>query len=272
MNADPEVMEYFPAPLDRRESDGLIEQIEAGFERDGFGLWALEVLASGEFIGFAGLASPRLEAHFTPAVEVGWRLARGAWGQGYATEAGRAAIAFGFGERGLEEIVSFTSATNARSRAVMERLGMTHDPGDDFDHPRPARRQPAAPPRALPPTPGAIGKPGDYRSGRAGIEGIPNERAAAEEAAPAAARGAVPGRRAGPFGLRRGAPAGRAGGAGPGGRFRPSRGGGRAGGGGRRSRPGYGWIGLLGWDADRRQEPGRAPGGAGDRRCSGAGH
>jgi RimJ/RimL family protein N-acetyltransferase len=82
LNADPEVMEFFPAPLSRKESEALIERIESGFERHGFGLWALEPLGSGELVGFAGLAVPGFEAHFTPAVEVGWRLARRAWGNG----------------------------------------------------------------------------------------------------------------------------------------------------------------------------------------------
>ncbi len=136
MNADPEVMEHFPAPLTRGQSEGLVDSIESGFERHGFGLWALEIRRSGELIGFAGLAVPGFEAPFTPAVEVGWRLVRSAWGQGYATEAARAALGFGFDRVGLEEIVSFASAGNARSRAVMERIGMSHDPDDDFDHPR----------------------------------------------------------------------------------------------------------------------------------------
>jgi RimJ/RimL family protein N-acetyltransferase len=135
MNADPEVMEYFPAVLTRRQSDDLIEKIEAGFEVHGFGLWALELKGGGEMIGFVGLAVPEFEAHFAPAVEVGWRLARSAWGHGYATEAARAALRFGFEDTGLTEVVSFTSTGNARSRAVMERLGMTHDSVDDFDHP-----------------------------------------------------------------------------------------------------------------------------------------
>jgi RimJ/RimL family protein N-acetyltransferase len=135
MNADPEVMEHFPAVLTRVESDGLVERIEAGLERDGFGLWAVEVKAREEFAGFAGLSAVGFEAHFTPAVEVGWRLARSAWGNGYATEAGRAALSFGFERAGLAEIVSFTTAANRRSRAVMERLGMVHDPADDFEHP-----------------------------------------------------------------------------------------------------------------------------------------
>ena len=128
-------MEHFPAVLTREQSDDLIEKIEAGFEVHGYGLWALELLASGELIGFTGLAVPEFEAHFTPAVEIGWRLARPAWGNGYATEAAEAALEFGFGEAGLAEVVSFTSAGNARSRAVMERIGMTRDPAEDFDHP-----------------------------------------------------------------------------------------------------------------------------------------
>ncbi len=135
MNADPLMMEYFPDRLTRAESDDLIARIEADFEIHGYGLWALELRASGQFIGFGGLAVPSFNAHFTPAVEVGWRLARSCWGQGYATEAGLASVAFGLRDGGLHEIVSFTSATNVRSRAVMERIGMTRDPADDFDHP-----------------------------------------------------------------------------------------------------------------------------------------
>jgi ribosomal-protein-alanine N-acetyltransferase len=135
INADPRVMEFFLAPLTRGQSDELIGRIEEGFERRGFGLWALEPKEGGEVIGFAGLEVPGFEAHFTPAVEVGWRLARPAWGHGYATEAARAALRFGFDRVGLEEVVSFTSAGNLRSRAVMERIGMSRDPGDDFDHP-----------------------------------------------------------------------------------------------------------------------------------------
>jgi RimJ/RimL family protein N-acetyltransferase len=135
LNADPHVMKYFPVPLTRAESDRLIARIEAGFDQRGYGLWALQLRATGEFLGFTGLDIPSFQAHFTPAVEVGWRLARSAWGRGYATEAGRASLAFGFEEAGLGEIVSFTSAVNVRSQAVMERIGMRHDPADDFDHP-----------------------------------------------------------------------------------------------------------------------------------------
>src|SRR6202035_4615529 len=133
--ADPRVMEHFPAPLARADSDRLIARIEAGFDRRGYGLWALELLDTGQLLGFTGLEVPSFEATFTPAVEVGWRLARSAWGRGYATEAALATLAFGFEQAGLGEIVSFTSTPHLRSRAVMERIGMTHDPTDDFDHP-----------------------------------------------------------------------------------------------------------------------------------------
>jgi RimJ/RimL family protein N-acetyltransferase len=136
LNADPEVMRYFPSALTPEDSDSLIDRIEAGFGRHGFGLWALEVAATGEFIGFTGLSVPSFDAHFTPAVEIGWRLARSAWGQGYATEAARRALASGFSDHGLAEVVSFTSVANVPSQAVMRRIGMTHDPADDFDHPR----------------------------------------------------------------------------------------------------------------------------------------
>lgn len=135
MNADPEVMELFPAPLERASSDALVGRIEAGFAEHGFGLWALEVASSGDFIGFTGLSVPGFEAAFTPAVEIGWRLARRAWGQGYATEAATAALDAAFGPLGLGEVVSFTSVANLRSQAVMRRLGMVHDPAEDFDHP-----------------------------------------------------------------------------------------------------------------------------------------
>lgn len=136
MNADPEVMALFPAPLDRASSEAMVGRIEAGFAEHGFGLWALEVVSSGDFIGFTGLSVPGFEAAFTPAVEIGWRLARRAWGQGYATEAAAATLDAAFGPLGLTEVVSFTSVGNGRSQAVMRRLGMTHDPAEDFDHPR----------------------------------------------------------------------------------------------------------------------------------------
>ncbi|MCC5575346.1 GNAT family N-acetyltransferase [Microtetraspora sp. AC03309] len=133
LNADPEVMEYFPATLTRERSDALADRVAAEFDDCGFGLWAVEL--SGTFIGFTGLSVPRFIAHFTPCVEIGWRLARSAWGHGYATEAARAALRHGFGELGLKEIVSFTAKQNMRSQRVMERIGMTRDPEGDFDHP-----------------------------------------------------------------------------------------------------------------------------------------
>ena len=136
MNADPRVMEHFPAPLTRDESDALVDEFERRFDPRGFGLWALERRDNRTFIGFTGLADVPWDAPFTPAIEVGWRLAPDAWGHGYATEAAREAVRFGFEDAGLDEIVSFTVLANLRSRAVMERLGMTHDPADDFDHPR----------------------------------------------------------------------------------------------------------------------------------------
>lgn len=135
LNADPAVMAYFPQTLDRAESDAVVWRIRAHFARHGYGLWAVEAPGVADFIGFVGLAVPRFEADFTPCVEIGWRLARAYWGCGYATEAARAALGFGFGEGDLEEIVSFTVPANLRSRAVMERIGMTRSPGEDFDHP-----------------------------------------------------------------------------------------------------------------------------------------
>lgn len=135
MNADPAVMEHFPGVLDRAASDALIDRITRHWEVDGFGLWALAHVEDGRLLGFTGLSWPTFEAPFTPAVEVGWRLARDAWGGGYATEAATAAVAYGFTNLDLDQIVSFTVPANARSRAVMQRLGMTHDPADDFDHP-----------------------------------------------------------------------------------------------------------------------------------------
>jgi RimJ/RimL family protein N-acetyltransferase len=135
LNASPEVMEFFPKRLDRAESDAVVDRIRRHFARHGFGLWAVEVPGVAEFIGFVGLSVPTFEAHFTPCVEIGWRLAPEHWGQGYATEAARAALDFGYQNLGLPEIVSFTVPANVRSRAVMERIGMTRSPADDFDHP-----------------------------------------------------------------------------------------------------------------------------------------
>lgn len=135
LNADPEVTEFLPSALTPEQSNQMIDRIEAGFDRHGYGLWALEVRETRQFIGWTGLAMQTFEAHFTPAVEVGWRLARSAWGYGYATEAARAALTHGFEMAELTEIVSMATVSNIRSHAVMERLGMTRDPADDFDYP-----------------------------------------------------------------------------------------------------------------------------------------
>ncbi len=136
LNADPRVMVYFPAPLTREQSDEFARRTAAAWAR-GFGLWALEERATGRFVGFVGLSEPRFSAHFTPAVEIGWRLAFDAQGRGYATEGARAVLDWARGNvdppRG--EIVSFTSALNTPSRRVMEKLGFTHRDEDDFDHP-----------------------------------------------------------------------------------------------------------------------------------------
>ncbi|MBX7059441.1 MAG: GNAT family N-acetyltransferase [Leptospirales bacterium] len=135
MNADPRVMEHFPEVLSRQESDALSARIHAHFALHGYGLWALEEQASGAFVGFTGLNQATFNAHFTPCVEIGWRLAFEAWGQGYAIEAAERCVDFAFDELDLDEIVSFTSIDNLRSRRVMERLGMSHNASDDFDHP-----------------------------------------------------------------------------------------------------------------------------------------
>lgn len=135
LNADPETMRYYPSTLTRERSDALLAERQAGLELQGWGLWAVEVRDGAPFVGFVGLAEPQFEAHFTPCVEAGWRLAREHWGNGYATEAADAAVAFGFVELGRDEIVAYTTPANLRSRRVMEKLGMTHDPADDFDHP-----------------------------------------------------------------------------------------------------------------------------------------
>lgn len=135
LNADARVVEHLGDSLKRDESDALLDRFVAHWASDGYGVWAVERLEDRAFLGFTGLNSPSIEAHFTPAVEIEWRLARAAWGHGYATEAAGAALRFGFETLGLDEIVAFTVPANARSREVMERLGMTRDPHDDFDHP-----------------------------------------------------------------------------------------------------------------------------------------
>lgn len=135
LNADAQVMEHFPAALSCEESDALVARIEAHFDTHGFGLWAVEIPDVAPFAGFVGLSVPSFEAHFTPCVEIGWRLAAEHWGRGYATEGAKAVLTFGFQMLALGEIVSFTVPGNVRSRRVMERIGMVHDSTDDFDHP-----------------------------------------------------------------------------------------------------------------------------------------
>jgi RimJ/RimL family protein N-acetyltransferase len=142
MNADPEVMEHFPGVLERSASDALVDRIEAHFAAHGFGVWAVEVQGGEPFLGFVGLFHVGFDSHFTPAVEIAWRLARSAWGRGYATEAAGEACRLAFEDLRLPEIVSFTVPANVRSRAVMERNGMIRDPRDDFDHPELAEGHP----------------------------------------------------------------------------------------------------------------------------------
>jgi RimJ/RimL family protein N-acetyltransferase len=142
MSTDARVMEFLPSPLTRPESDARAASIREHFDRHGFGLWAVEIPGVASFAGFVGLSVPTFQAHFTPCVEVGWRLAYEHWGQGYATQAATAAVDFGFTNCGLNEIVSYTVPANHRSRRVMERLGMTCSPDEDFDHPALAEGHP----------------------------------------------------------------------------------------------------------------------------------
>jgi RimJ/RimL family protein N-acetyltransferase len=135
MNADPRVMEFFPGTLPPEESAALLARWRQRIAERGFGLWPVEVIGGAPFIGMVGLSVPSFQARFMPAVEIGWRLAAEFWGRGYATEAARAVLAYGFERLGLPEIVSFTTVANARSRRVMEKLGMRRVPEDDFQHP-----------------------------------------------------------------------------------------------------------------------------------------
>lgn len=135
LNADARVMEFFPAPLDRAASDALADRLESQIAERGWGFWAVDVLGGADFIGFVGLHVPVPDIPCSPCVDVGWRLASGHWGQGYATEAARGALRVGFELLGLLEIVAFTALQNRRSRAVMERLHM-RETGETFEHPK----------------------------------------------------------------------------------------------------------------------------------------
>jgi RimJ/RimL family protein N-acetyltransferase len=158
LNADPEVMRYFPAPLDRAASDAMVDRIEELFLRQGFGLWALEVSVTGEFIGFTGLNPMPGGVPGAGGMEVGWRLARGAWHQGYATEAAVAAAGVAFRGAGLAELWSMTAVANQPSRAVMRRLGMALHA--HFDHPGLAAGHPLRPHVAYRlPRPGVAAQP-----------------------------------------------------------------------------------------------------------------
>lgn len=142
MFEDAAVMEFLPPAQDRAAIEGVVGRVRDHFARHGFGWWAAELRATGDFIGFIGLAQVPFEAHFTPAIEIGWRLSSAHWGKGYATEGAKAALEAAFLRLDLAEVVSLTVRANSRSRRVMERIGMSHDPADDFDHPRLAADHP----------------------------------------------------------------------------------------------------------------------------------
>lgn len=135
MNADPKVMEFIGPPLNKDQTKAMMERARVSWEKRGYGRFALEVLESGSVIGFVGLAQTRIDAHFAPAVEIGWRLSTKYWGHGYATEGALAVKEFAFENLELTEIVSFTSEHNLRSRRVMEKIGLLRNPVDDFQHP-----------------------------------------------------------------------------------------------------------------------------------------
>ncbi|RYD62107.1 MAG: N-acetyltransferase [Verrucomicrobiaceae bacterium] len=133
MNADPEVMRFFARRLNADESRQAMQRFREGIDQRGWGLWAVQ--ADGEFAGFTGLSEPKFSAHFTPCVEIGWRLLPKFWGQGIAFAAARQAEDCAFSVLKLKQLVSFTTESNSRSRKLMERLGFSHDPRDDFEHP-----------------------------------------------------------------------------------------------------------------------------------------
>lgn len=145
LNADKRVREYFPGLLSRQESDTSVKFFSEQIQKCGWGLWAASLAETGEFIGFIGLQHVYFSAPFNqsvPAVEIGWRLAFNHWGKGYATEGALTALKYGFETLGLEEIVSFTAVANQRSKHVMEKIGMHHNPEDDFNHPNIAEGHP----------------------------------------------------------------------------------------------------------------------------------
>jgi RimJ/RimL family protein N-acetyltransferase len=135
MNADLHVMEYFPSTLTRAESDAFAERICAQLDHHAYGLWAVEIVQQARFIGFVGLVEPNFKVCFTPCVEIGWRLDKNYWGQGYALEAAQRVMKYAFEDLCLSDLVSFTAATNLRSQKLMQKLGFSSKPSDNFEHP-----------------------------------------------------------------------------------------------------------------------------------------
>ena len=136
INQDPKVCEFLPAVGNRESTEAGVRKAMQHYEEHGYCLYAVELKSTHEFIGWVGLAIPSFEAHFTPAVEIGWRLSSNHWNQGYATEAAKAVLAYAFNTLGMDEIVSFTAVNNQPSRRVMEKIGLLHHPEGDFDHPK----------------------------------------------------------------------------------------------------------------------------------------
>lgn len=145
INADARVCEFFPSTLDEERSNAFADRIAAHFAEHGFGLWAAQIKGGAPFTGYVGLSVPQFDAHFTPCVEIGWRLGFEHWNKGYASEAARAVARHAFTQLKLSEIVSFTVPANVRSRAVMEKIGMTHDRAGDFEHPAVPEKHPLRP-------------------------------------------------------------------------------------------------------------------------------
>jgi len=135
MNADPLVMEYLPRPLDEGASHKLVERFQKHFKKNGYGLYAVEVKETGDFVGFVGLNNVEFKADFTPATEIAWRLDYGSWGQGFGSEAAEAVLGYGLKELNLPEIVAFTVHDNVRSVHLMEKIGLKRDEEGDFDYP-----------------------------------------------------------------------------------------------------------------------------------------
>ena len=136
MGQDPRVMEFFPTLWSEEKSRDCAAYFREHFTENHFGFFAVELKETQQFIGFVGIAKVGFDSHFTPAVEIGWRLASQHFGKGYATEAAREVLRFAFADLGLDEIVAFTVPANIPSRHVMEKIGMSHDEKDDFAHPK----------------------------------------------------------------------------------------------------------------------------------------